>query len=297
MALLDSFFSYIKYERKLSANTLIAYSNDLAQFSSYCTNTFEIEQPELAQAMHIKSWMLQLMNDETQARSIGRKLATLRSFFKFLNRKEYINSNPMLKISTPKFAKKLPEFVAENKMEELLENDNFGTGFANVRDRLMIELFYATGMRLTELITLTTNDIDLYNMQINVIGKGNKQRRIPLISSLKSAIEQYLHLRSEYFANNTEKYFFLTDRGNKIYPKFAYRLVTEKLNLVTSAERKSPHVLRHSFATNLLNNGADINAIKEIMGHSNLSATQIYTHNTFDKIKKSYLQAHPRGDA
>jgi integrase/recombinase XerC len=205
-----------------------------------------------------------------------------------------VNASPMDKILAPRQEKKLPEFVEVEKMNALLDRYEFGDGFPGIRNRLIIELFYATGMRRSELINLADRNVDLQKGTIRVLGKRNKERIIPITNELKKNIEQYIEARTEFTGSEGGANFFVTDRGSRMYDKLVYRIVRKHLELVTTIEKKSPHILRHTFATHMLNRGADLNAIKELLGHSNLSATQIYTHNTFEKLKQIYKQAHPR---
>jgi integrase/recombinase XerC len=229
-------------------------------------------------------------------RSVNRKISALKSYYKYLIRQGYIEVNPMKKVLSPKSPKKLPGFVEKDGMNDLLTKIEFGDDFAGIRNKLIIDSLYQTGVRLSELTGLKDRDIDFYEMCIKVTGKRNKQRIIPITNGLKNSIEEYQKLRNEEFSLSTDKeqYFLLTDRGKKLYAKFVYRIVHSYLEMVTTLERKSPHILRHTFATHMLNSGADLNAIKELLGHANLAATQIYTHNTFEKLKKAYKQAHPR---
>jgi len=240
----------------------------------------------------IRSWIVQLMESGISTRSINRKITTLKTYFKFQLRKDAIKVNPMLKVQSPKTSKRLPVFIDQNKMELLFEEQNFGKEFADLRDRLLLELLYSTGMRLSELVGLTDNSIDQFQSQLKVLGKRNKERIIPFTPKLKATIKEYLDERNKTFPSANS--FFVTDSGKPIYPKFVYRVVTRRLAAVTTLDKKSPHVLRHTFATHMLNNGADINSVKELLGHANLSATQVYTHNTIEKLKKVYKQAHPR---
>lgn len=237
---------------------------------------------------------MQMMENDISARTVNRKIATLRTYYKFLLRRDLIKKNPMDKVLAPKQEKKLPEFVEMEKMNELLDVYDFGDDFPGIRNRLMIEMFYVTGMRRAELINLKDPDLDTRGLTIKVLGKRRKERLIPFTNELKRNIEHYLDARERTFGRPDMDYFFITEKGNRIYEKLVYRIVNRHLDLVTTIEKKSPHILRHTFATHMLNKGADLNAIKELLGHANLSATQIYTHNTFEKLKQIYKQAHPR---
>jgi integrase/recombinase XerC len=255
-------------------------------------NVYEDEDPSSITHSMVRSWIVELMEKKISTRSINRKITTLKSYYKFLLKQGAVSTNPMLKVVAPKTSKRLPEFVDEKKMEELFTNREFGEGFNAVRDKLILEIFYATGMRLSELIGIQDTSIDLYSCQFKVLGKRNKERIIPFTKKLKELIENYTSERKKIIGKAPA--FFVTDKGKKLYPKFVYRIVTERLGDVTTLDKKSPHVLRHTFATHMLNRGADINSVKELLGHANLSATQVYTHNTIDKLKKVYKQAHPR---
>ena len=287
-----SFLQYLRFEKRFSPHTVLAYQNDLQQFFAYLKNLYETE--DLLSVTHsmVRSWIVDLMEKEISPRSINRKLTTLKTFYKFLLRQGMVLTNPMLKVQAPKTSKRLPVFVDEKKMELLFNEKNFGEGFEATRDRLMLEIFYATGMRLSELIGLEDASIDIYECQVKVLGKRNKERIIPFTKKLKETIEVYLKSRQEIVKNAPS--FFVTDKGKKLYPKLVYRIVIYRLGSVTTLDKKSPHILRHTFATHMLNNGADINSVKELLGHASLSATQVYTHNTIEKLKQVYKQAHPR---
>jgi integrase/recombinase XerC len=288
----ESFLKYLKNQKRYSIHTIRAYSDDLEQFCSFCGFSAE---DEILKVDHkqIRNWVASLIDNGISARSVRRKISSLKSFFKYLWREGKIPDNPVKRIIPPKIEKKLPVFVSTEHMNTLLTNTEFGTDFRGLRNRLIIDLFYQTGVRLSELINLRVVDIDRYNMQLKVLGKRNKERIIPLLKCLKNSIDEYLVERNKIEIQE-EDFLFITERGNKMYPRLIYRIVHNYLRLITTAEKKSPHILRHTFATHMLNAGADLNAIKELLGHSNLSATEIYTHNTFKKLKSIYKQAHPR---
>lgn len=287
----ERFLQYIKDERRFSPHTVLAYKNDLKQFFGFLA---KMEIKEIKETNHsiIRSWIIHLIENKINNRTVNRKLSTLKSYFKYLIKEGLIEENPMQKVLAPKTAKRLPTFIEENAMNLLLDEVNFGEGYIASRNKLIIELFYSTGMRLSELINLRLNDINTYDQSLKVLGKRNKERIIPLNNIMSEHIEDYLIKRKE--EDYQTDFLFVTEKGKKMYEKLVYRLVNSYLSKVTTITKKSPHVLRHTFATHMLNNGADLNAIKEILGHSNLSATQIYTHNTIDKLKTIYKQAHPK---
>ncbi|MCK4661939.1 MAG: tyrosine recombinase XerC [Bacteroidales bacterium] len=291
----DSFIRYLQFEKRYSKHTVKSYKNDIDQFESFCIIETGKFNPKTTSHKTIRLWIVKLIEQGISSRSVNRKISTLKTFYKFLLREGIVNINPLDKVLTPKIAKKLPYFVEEEKINLLLNQYDFGNDFEGVRNRLILEMFYASGIRLSELINLKTFDINLNENTLKVLGKRNKERIIPFYNKLSNQIKKYLLVRKEVCNNNADNdYFFLTKKGNKIYEKLVYRIVNKHLNLITTIEKKSPHILRHTYATHLLNNGADLNVIKELLGHSNLSATQIYTHNTFEKLKKIYKQAHPR---
>lgn len=288
------FLQHIKYEKRLSHHTVTAYEGDLKQFSAFLLYQYEFKEPEKADFQMIRSWIVALVDEKIENRSINRKIATLRTFYNFLLRHKAITTDPMLKIKALKTDKTLPKYVEEKPMENLLDDIEFSDDFSGLRDKLVLELLYGTGMRLAELIGLKITDLNLYNNTLIVLGKRNKQRIIPVNKSLVEAIKKYLTLRTDIIDDTTNTYLIVTDSGTQAYPMFIQRLVKKYLSLVTSLEQRSPHVLRHTFATHLLNRGADLNAIKDLLGHTSLAATQIYTHNSIEKLKKIFKQAHPK---
>jgi integrase/recombinase XerC len=295
------FLQHIRYEKRLSHHTITAYEGDLQQLCFFLKQQYELTEPEKADFQMIRSWIVSLVENKLDNRSVNRKIATLRSFYNFLLRHKVISADPMLKVKALKTDKPLPKYIEEKPMETLLDDIEFSDDFSGVRDKLVLELLYGTGMRLAELIGLKINDINLYNNSLTVLGKRNKQRIIPINSSLANLIKNYLIFR-ENFSQSTDspvggtsnQQLIITDTGTEIYPMFVQRLVKKYLSMVTSLQQKSPHVLRHTFATHLLNRGADLNAIKDLLGHSSLAATQIYTHNSIEKLKKVYEKAHPK---
>ena len=242
----------------------------------------------------IRSWIMDLLNSGISSRTVNRKLSCLKTYYKYLRKSNIVIANPLDRIITPRMNKRLPEFVNKEQMNLLLDEVEFGEGYSAIRDKLIIEMLYYTGMRVSEMVNLKTFDIDHYNNQIKVLGKRNKERIIPFDNTLGNSIKQYVEARNELVEMKEKPEFFLTDKGKKIYSKLIYLVVHKYLTMVSTLQKKSPHILRHTFATHMLNNGADLNAVKELLGHSNLSATQVYTHNTIDKLKTIYNQAHPR---
>jgi len=289
---LDRFYSYLQHEKRFSVNTLIAYKADLTQFYDFAATE---GNASFTDVFLIRNWIVHLLDNQTEARSVNRKISSLKTYFKFLLREKLITDNPMSKIQSPKVAKKLPVVLREETVGALLDSDTiFERNFMGIRDKLVIELLFGTGIRLAELITLTENGIDFYEKTIKIIGKRSKQRIVPLNKELLVLIKDYLNIKkSEIFDNNSIK-LIVTNAGADSYPKLIYRIVQKYLGFITTQNKKSPHVLRHTFATSLLNNGADLNAIKELLGHANLSATQVYTHNSAEKLKLIYKQAHPK---
>lgn len=290
----SSFIQYIKFEKRFSHHTVLAYEGDLDQFFNYAKTTYETESPDEVNHAMVRSWIVSMMEQKITPRSINRKITTLKTFYKFLLRNGEITSNPMQKVQAPKVSKRLPVYVEEANMRVLFAEGDFGKGFIGLRDRLLMELFYATGMRLSELVNLNDKDFDLGSCQVKVLGKRNKERIIPFADPLKKMIKDYLRLKeSQNFAEHSGR-FFVEDTGIPVSPKKPYYIVNKYLKNATTISKKSPHVLRHTFATHMLNNGADLNSVKELLGHANLAATQVYTHNTIEKLKKVYKQAHPR---
>ena len=290
----DLFLKYLQFEKRFSQNTIRSYENDIRHFSLFIENTGYQNGIQNASDKIIRAWIVDMMEKDFSSISINRKISTLKSFYKFLIKEGHVTKNPMDKVTTPKSSKKIPSFIDEKHINSLLDEFSFGDSFSGLRNKTIIEMFYNTGIRLSELVELKNSDINLLESNLKVVGKRNKERIIPLHFSFIKSIKQYLQARDIEFNNLKHDYFFITDRGNKLYEKFVYRIVNKYLKFVSTIEKKSPHILRHTFATHLLNRGADLNAIKELLGHANLSATQVYTHNTFEKLKSIYKQAHPR---
>lgn len=294
MNLQESFINYLKYERRNSSHTVVAYKIDLDQFVQFCIKVVgEFDHKKVDNKL-IREWVVSLMADRNSPRSVNRKVSTLKAFYKHLLKMGEIDKSPVMQVPLPKIRKKLPNFVEESNLHHLLDDGFFTTDFQGIRNKLIIALLYGTGIRLSELLTLTEDHLDLKQYLIKVIGKGNKERLIPFPRSLKTLIDDYRLIKTETFGT-AKGTLILTDKGAPAYEKLIYRVVTSYLAMVTSLEKKSPHVLRHSYATHLLNKGADLNAVKELLGHSNLAATEVYTHTTFQKLHSIYEQAHPRG--
>jgi integrase/recombinase XerC len=296
MSYQESFINYLKYEKRYSAHTVVAYKNDLDQFVDFYTIVVgEFHVKEVSSDL-VRGWLLHLLEQGMKPRSIHRKVTSVKSFYNYLMREEIVSANPALNLTMPKVRKKLPSFVDEQSLTHLLdEADMFDDSFAGIRDRLIITLFYGTGIRLSELRGLKEQDIDTKGRLIRVLGKRQKERIIPYPAEINSILEEYIVVRNRELGYKTD-FLFVTEKGKQVYEKLIYRIVTRNLSKVTSLEKKSPHILRHTYATHLLNRGADLNAVKELLGHSNLAATQVYTHTTFEKLRESYKQAHPRGD-
>lgn len=290
----DAFFKYLTYEKRYSRHTIRAYEVDLNQFLNYYNKWSGENKDYSFSEKVIRSWLINLMEHNISERTVHRKISTLKTYFKFLNRRGYLDKDPMAKIYAPKISKRLPNFVDANHMNMLLDHENFTDDFFGLRDRLIIEILYQTGIRLTELINIRIANVDFNKKQVKIYGKRNKERIIPLNQPLIDLIKKYIGFKEKKINVSSSDYLLVTDKGNKLYEKFVYRAVKKYLSYVTTIDKKSPHVLRHTFATHMLNNGADLNAIKELLGHANLSATQVYTHNTFEKLKQIYKQAHPR---
>ena len=291
--LLQSFLSYIEYEKRYSKHTLESYKNDLEQFSKFLVKN---DNGSIVSASHIniRNWIVSMMEQKITARSINRKISALKSFYKFLMKRGEIKKSPLSKVQSPKTSKRLPVFVELPGIEKLLQQIKFPEDYEGLRDKMVIELFYGTGMRRNELINLRETDVDTYNAQIKVLGKGNKERIIPIHPDLRVSIKNFIAEKKKLVESQEDNFLIVDEQGRKIKPHLVYALVKKYLGMVTTVDKKSPHVLRHTFATHLMNNGADINAVKELLGHSSLAATQVYTHNTIDKLKEIYRQAHPK---
>jgi integrase/recombinase XerC len=297
---IERFISYLRFEKRYSAHTILAYQKDLDQFSVFLGSVDTTI--ENAKHGHVRSWIVEMMDQGADSRTINRKSSVLRSFYKFLLRENLTSENPMLRIQSLKTAKRLPVAVEEKKLSAWLNTaaskDESGgeevQSFADLRDLLVVEMLFGTGIRLAELISLKEQDVDLYQSQIKVLGKRNKERIIPMNGTLAGMVKEYRELKKTQNFNNNSDVLIVTNTGNNCYPKLIYRIVKSCLNYISTNDKRSPHVLRHTFATSLLNNGADLNAIKELLGHASLAATQVYTHNSAERLKTIYKQAHPK---
>lgn len=293
-AAITQFLEHLKYERRLSLHTQVAYEKDLQDWATYLSKEMAIEQLGEVNPGAIRSWLASLRAVSISARSIVRKISALKSFYKFLLRSNLVSVNPLLQISTPKISKSLPVFIREEEAAQMGRSLAAATeDWKGYNAQLLVTLFYYTGMRLSELIQLKEEQLELHRSQLKVLGKGNKERIIPLHADLIKLVQGYIEQKRAQFPGENQ-FFLVTEKGKKMYPRYAWKLVNEVLGAATTVQKKSPHVLRHSFATHLLNNGADLNAVKELLGHSSLAATQVYTHNTIEKLKEVHRKAHPR---
>lgn len=288
---IDKFLDHLKFEKRYSKHTIRSYSNDLSKFDAYLNNFYDGVKFNSIESIHVRSYMVFLLENKLAKSSVARKISAVKSLFKFFLKQQMVSSSPVNLIETPKLEKRLPSFLKEDEIINLLKVIEFDDTFFGLRDKLLITLFYQTGIRLSEIIGLKNHSIR--TEEIKVVGKRNKERIIPLSNTTLLLIQEYKRIKDIEFPNSS--FFFITDKGNKMYEKFVYRKVNYYLSIVSSKHKKSPHILRHTFATHMLNNGADLNAIKELLGHENLSATQVYTHNTFQKLKSIHEQSHPRG--
>lgn len=289
---INQFIQFIALEKKQSPHSVSAYQLDLTQFSDYLQTNYQVQLIGEFNHLQIRSWVASLMQAGITARSISRKISTLKSWYKFMRKMDWVTDNPMVKIQLPKVSKKLPVFVDESAIEKLFGSDQFTDDFVGKRNELILHIHYGTGMRLSELINLKEKDVDVFKSQLKVLGKRNKERIIPVSKELMQFINQFIELKHEMNISLPE--LLCTETGKKLYPKLVYNVVHKSLSGVTTIQKRSPHVLRHTYATHLLNNGADLNAIKELLGHANLSATQVYTHNSIERLKEVYKNKHPR---
>ena len=290
---IQTFIDYLKFEKRYSQHTVRSYQDDLTQFFRFLDEQFgEVELNQIS-ASFVRSWLAELKEKKISSKSINRKISSLKSFFKFQLRTGALNKTPMAGIINPRMGKRLPVFVEQQDMQDLLKKVEFPDDWQGHTDKLLIAIFYNTGMRLSELINLPEHQINYHSKTIKVLGKGNKERIIPVSDELMMQIKNYT-IEKEKTGLNTDKYLLVNEKGKKLYPKYAYLTVKKYLGKITTIDKKSPHVLRHSFATHLTNSGADLNAVKELLGHSSLAATQLYTHNTIEKLKDVYKKSHPK---
>jgi integrase/recombinase XerC len=291
----SSFYGYLSLERRFSPHTLAAYRSDLSSFIAHVTGLQCLTSVSGVRHSHIRTWIVALMEDGQSPRTINRRLSCLKTYFRFLKKREWITKDPMQKVIAPKTGKRLPVYIQENQMVSLFRDIPFGDDYKGRLHHILLETLYATGIRRSEASNLKTVDLDVGRQVFRVSGKGNKERLVPFARYLSELLGEFLKIRSETFPSTDQPWLFLNNKGARITPQNIYHIVHKHLSTVTTVEQRSPHVLRHSFATHLSNNGADLNAIKELLGHSNLAATQIYMHNSIDRLKKVYDQAHPKG--
>ncbi|MFO8021937.1 MAG: tyrosine-type recombinase/integrase [Perlabentimonas sp.] len=292
--MLTKFQKYLRVERNYSVQTIRAYGDDLRQFFTFCKlNPNSLDPAEVTHRM-VRSWLSHLIETGNTTRTVNRKLSSLRSFYKYLQKNGMVNKDPIARVVAPKTSKRLPSVLKTSEANLMIDKIKYPDGFLGLRDLLIIELFYFTGIRVSEMVNLKTSGVDFENQTIKVLGKGSKERIIPMHPELLPAIKEYKRQKQQAFPSNNCQYLIVTNKGEKTYSQFVYRIVKKYLSLVTVLEKKSPHVLRHSFATHLLDKGASIDAIKELLGHASLSATQVYTHASIQKLKSAYQQAHPR---
>ena len=289
---LKSFFDYLEIEKKYSSNTIEAYRNDLNVFAGFLIDEFDVNNINNTSYSYIRSWIVNLVNKGISNRSINRKITSLNSYFKFLLKIDLINENPLTNHKALKTQKKIQLPFSENEMLNVLDLNNYEDNFTGVRDRLIIDLFYTTGIRRIELIQLMISDLNINNKHIKVLGKRNKERIIPLIDSTINILNKYLSYRDALKSN--EPFLFITSKGKPVYEKLIYRIINKYFDTISTKVKKSPHIIRHSFATHLLNNGADLNSVKDLLGHSSLASTQVYTNRSIDEIKKVFAKSHPR---
>lgn len=296
LELIKDFINYQRNIKKHSHHTAISYENDLNGFAKYCLDQYEIETISSVNHLIIRSWIMQLKNADVSNSSINRKISALRSFYKYLRRKEIIEKNPMVKVQALKKPKRLPSFVPRSKMDALTEENLLEGSWIALRDELIIVLLYMTGMRRSELINMKFTDIHRTRLEIKVLGKGNKERLCPISGYVLNKIDAYSLLKNKELGMLDHQYVIVTEKGKPSYPKLIYNVVSRALKKINASEKTSPHILRHTFATHLSANGAELNAVKELLGHASLAATQVYTHNTIDRLKKEYQKAHPKGE-
>ncbi|HUQ64591.1 MAG TPA: tyrosine-type recombinase/integrase [Flavitalea sp.] len=292
---ISAFTDHLKFEKRYSVHTVRSYHDDLKQFTEYLSNEFGKMDVDDISASIVRSWLATLKNEGLTSRSITRKISTLKSFFKYIIRSGVLKKNPLAGIVSPKISKRLPAFVDEKDLKTLFKHVEFDDNWNGYTGRLAMGMLYELGLRLSELVNCKERQVDFSNGHIKILGKGNKERIIPVNAAKLGEIREYMKKKRTEFEECDNNYLLVNDKGKKLYSKFIYRLTTRYLPEVTTVKKKSPHILRHSFATHLMNNGAELNAVKELLGHSSLAATQVYTHNTIEKLKNVHKKAHPRG--
>ena len=290
----DSFLEYLKFEKRYSPHTIRSYQDDLTFFFEYLFTEYAELSIKDIKPTFIRSWLAKQKEKGASAKTINRRISTLKSFFKYQLRQEVIETSPMTTIVSPKQSKRLPNYVEQKDTQVLFEHVEFPDNWEGLMNKMILELLYCSGMRLSELISLKETQVDLHKNSLKILGKGNKERIIPFSHEIRTDLEQYLKEKKNQFGETASEFLLVNEKGNKLYPKYVQMVVKKYLSLITTIEKKSPHVLRHTFATHLMNNGAELNAVKELLGHSSLAATQIYTHNTIEKLKDIHKKAHPK---
>ena len=291
---IKEFLNYLTYQKRYSKHTIISYETDLVAFADFIEVNYQESSISSIPPTYIRTWLASIKEKGNTSKTINRKISALKSFFKYQVKKEIIELSPMAVISSPKNSKRLPRFVDKKDMDTLFEHVEFPDNWQGYTERMLLQLLYNTGIRLAELIQLQVQHIDLSNTAIKVLGKGNKERVIPISNVLRVSIQEYMQRRATQWPATDLPYLLLNAKGRQLYPRYVYDITKKYLSLVTTIDKKSPHILRHSFATHLTNNGADLNAVKELLGHSSLAATQVYTHNSIDKLKDAHKKAHPK---
>ncbi len=291
--MLELFLKYLRFEKRYSDHTVSSYKIDLQQFENFIKEEFNLKQFNSVNHRTARSWIINLSSENLAPTTINRKIASVKAFYKYLISREKLNKNPFKKITLLKKEKKLPKFIKEKDIKIMFDQSKFENNLTDFRNLLILELLYGTGIRLSELINLKIKDCDLNKSQIKVLGKRNKERIVPINNSIKSQLKKYLILRTEKEINESE-YLIITSKYEKSYPMLIYRIVKENLSKTINSEKYNPHILRHTFATHLVNKGANINAVKDLLGHSSLAATQIYTHNSIEKLKETFKASHPK---
>jgi integrase/recombinase XerC len=292
---IEDFINHLKFEKRYSTHTLRAYTDDLAVFFQFLTAQFEVVNPQEVMPAMVRSWLASLSLQKIQPRSINRKISSLKSFYRYCLLKGYVASSPLSAIKVLKTRKRLPNYIEETQMQQLLEQIDFTDDYTGRLHYLIITLLYHTGMRVSELVSLKDRQVDTKRLQVKVLGKGNKERIIPLHDDIVGEVDEYRKLRSGLAAGEDRVELLLNEKGKPLSPRHVYDIVKRRLSLVTTAEKKSPHILRHSFATHLTGNGAELNAVKELLGHSSLAATQVYTHTSIDRLRDIHRKSHPKG--